>query len=60
MSTTAVHTTEVCIHVIARSICGDVIKMEELPYFDIVVANIPYQVRFLLHSHDCELLMRCP
>jgi len=42
-------------------ICGDVIKMEELPFFDIVVANIPYQISsplvFKLLAH--RPLFRC-
>jgi len=46
-------------------ICGDVIKAESLPYFDICVANIPYQISsplvFKLLAHRpafrCAVLM---
>ena len=35
-------------------IVGDVIKMD-LPYFDVCVANTPYQVRHMVSSVYCML-----
>jgi 18S rRNA (adenine1779-N6/adenine1780-N6)-dimethyltransferase len=29
---------------------GDVLKEEKLPFFDVCVANIPYQVLYCIHS----------
>ena len=29
---------------------GDVVKMEELPYFDVCISNTPYQVRRYLQE----------